>query len=89
VTQEIDETVLHAMREKSRHNTKWAAFENHALDSSLRGHLQFVMFGEGCTYTTRPEKMPDTAFDTGWKYVFVGIVNLETGEIEKESDAAA
>lgn len=82
-------TSLRTLRERSRPNTKWAAFENHAMDSSLRGHLQFIMFGEGCTYETCPEKMPDTEFDLGWKYVFVGVVNLETGEIEGKRDGAA
>lgn len=29
----------HLMPGQPRPNTKWAAFENHAMDSSLRGHL--------------------------------------------------
>lgn len=88
MTEEIDQETLRQLREKARPNTKWAAFQNVALDSSLRGHIQFLMFGDGCTYPTRPEKMPDTAFDTGWKYVFAGVVNLKTGKIEREENSA-
>lgn len=81
----IEEEPLAAMRQRAKPNTKWAAYQNIAMDSSLHGHVQFLMFGEGCTHTTRPEKMPDTAFDLGWKYKFIGLVNLDAGIIEPEA----
>lgn len=83
--EDIEPDVLAQMREKASPNTKWAAYQNIALDSSLRGHVQFLKVGEGCTFTERPEQMPDTPFDLGWKYRFIGFVDLEAGEIKKET----
>lgn len=79
----IDPDVLAVMRERAREGTKWAAYENKALDSKNAGHLQFLMVGEGCTYNDGPAKYPsDSAHGMGWRYLFVGHVNLETGAIE-------
>ena len=75
----LDEDALKQMRERGG---TWAAYENRALDSSTRGHHQFLKVGEGCTHTTPPLTYPaDTSSGTGWKYVFIGMVNLETGEV--------
>ena len=71
---------LETMRERGG---SWAAYQNVAMDSADVGRLQFIKFGEGCTHTTPPEKCPDTSASPGWKYRFVGIVNLDTGEIAK------
>jgi len=79
----IDPETLEKLRAQARPNTKWAAYQNVAMDSAGFGHLQFLMVGEGCTFTERPEKMPDTAFDLGWKYKFVGFVDLEAGEVKE------
>lgn len=79
----IEAETLAAMRARVRPNTKWAAYQNITLDSSLLGHVQFLMFGEGCTHTAHPEQMPDTAFGLGWKYRFIGLVDLDTGTIVK------
>lgn len=80
----IDPETLEKLRTKAAPNTKWAAYQNVAMDSSLLGHFQFLMVGEGCTFAERPEKMPDTAFDLGWKYKFVGFVDLEAGVVKEE-----
>lgn len=62
----------------------WAAYQNVAFDSHNAGHMQFLKVGEGCTYETPPPKYPmDTEHGMGWRYVFIGMVNLETGEVEK------
>ena len=68
---------LQAMRERGG---QWAMYENQALDSASRGHLQFLKFGPGCTYEVPPAQYPaDTPFGLGWRYRHVGEVNLETG----------
>jgi hypothetical protein len=47
------------------------------------GHLQFLCCGPGCTFETAPERTPDSHLGIGWRYLLVGKVNLETGEIEE------
>jgi len=59
----------------------WAAYENQALDSADLGRLQYLKFGPGCTYETPPAQYPDTAQLIGWKYRYVGTVDLETGNV--------
>lgn len=60
----------------------WAAYQNKALDSGLVGQLQFLAVGPGRTFETPPEQFPaDTAAGAGWRYRFIGLVDLETGEV--------
>lgn len=67
---------------------RWAAYENAALDSSLCGHLQFLAVGPLQTYKEAPANYPaDTKSGMGWRYLFCGWVDLETGHIEGEKDA--
>ena len=67
-------------------NSRWAAYQNVALDSRNCGHLQFLAIGPGNTYKEPPVRYPlDNAHGMGWRYRFAGWVNLETGEIEKET----
>lgn len=75
----ISEDAIDQMRQRGG---KWAAYQNHAMDSRNLGHLRFLKFGEGCTFETPPPKYPDTQYGTGWSYVHVGTVNLESGDIE-------
>jgi hypothetical protein len=56
----------------------WAAYENKALDSASLGHLQFLKVGSGCTFNCPPRTYP---FGIGWKYLYVGMVDLEAGTI--------
>lgn len=60
---------------------RWAAYQNHALDSREIGHLRFIAIGEDCTFKEPPSRHPDTNDVIGWKYVWVGWVDLETGLI--------
>jgi hypothetical protein len=70
---------LRIMRERGG---RWFCFQNHDLSHSQLGRLQFLKCGEGCTYQTPPERMPDTKELLGWRYVLIGEVNLETGEMQ-------
>jgi len=66
-------------------NTRWAAYQNHALDSANCGHLQFLAVGPDNTCKEAPERYPaDTSSGMGWRYLRVGWVDLETGEVIDE-----
>jgi hypothetical protein len=61
---------------------EWAAYRNEALDSRNCGHMQFLNVGPGCSYFSPPEQYPaDTTAGMGWRYRFVDMVNLKTGEV--------
>ena len=64
-------------------DTRWAAYENHALDSASCGELRFLAVGPQNTCHEAPERYPDTHLGTGWRYGRIGWVNLETGEISR------
>ena len=64
-------------------DTKWAAFQNKAMDSAGLGHIQFLAIGQKNTFKEVPAHYPDTQHGLGWKYLFIGYVDLETGEIEE------
>lgn len=58
----------------------WAAYECHALDSSLVGALRFLRYGKGCTYATPPERWPGGG-SVEWSFVLVGYVDLPQGAV--------
>ena len=64
-------------------DTRWAAYENHALDSATAGELRFLAVGPQNTYQVAPDRYPDSQLGVGWKFVHIGWVNLETGAIEE------
>lgn len=72
---------LAVMRERGG---TWYAYQNHDLGHPELGHLRFLQVGPECTYQEAPERYPDSQYGLGWRYLRVGIVNLETGEIEEE-----
>ena len=75
------EDALQQMRTKGG---SWAAYQNQALDSANAGHLQFLAVGQDCTYLDPPEQYPaDNVHGMGWRYRFIGYVDLETGEINE------
>lgn len=76
---------LEAMKESPYNHptTRWAAYQNMALDSANCGHLQFLAIGPDNTIKKAPERYPaDTRSGMGWRYLHVGWVDLETGEVE-------
>jgi hypothetical protein len=82
-TEKPDLAVLTILRERLKPGQTWFAYQNHAMDSASLGHLQFLCCGSGCTRETPPERMPDSHLGIGWRYLLVGEVNLETGDIEE------
>lgn len=75
-----EEEALSQMRERGG---TWAAYENQALDSHNAGHLQFLKVGEGCTFKEPPKQYPqDNANGMGWRYCYIGMVDLDTGEVK-------
>ena len=71
---------LQAMRDRPG---LWAAYENHDLGHPDLGHLRFLKCGPECTLKEPPARYPDTADFIGWRYVYIGTVNLETGEVDR------
>lgn len=67
--------------------TQWCAYQNKAMDSATLGHLRFLAVGPKNTFKEPPKCYPDTQHGLGWKYQFLGWVDLKTGEIKEESMA--
>lgn len=85
---EIGPKALEQMRERGG---TWAVYQNQALDSKLAGHLQFLKYGLLCTYLEPPNSYPaDTQCGPGWRYLFIGTVDLESGKVipVEKADAA-
>jgi hypothetical protein len=62
----------------------WAAYQDHDLGSLGIGHMKFLRYGEGCTFSEPPKpRLPDTRTEINWRYQFAGLVNVETGKIEE------
>lgn len=83
--EKVSSEALQQMRESEYNHevTRWAAYQNHALDSTNCGHLQFLAVGPGNTCKEAPKRFPaDTTSGMGWRYLFVGWMNLETGDID-------
>jgi hypothetical protein len=74
----ISPEALATMRERG---ADWFAYQSHDMSSRTLGDLQFLQCGPSRTYSEPPARMPDTEHGLGWRYLLVGKVNLETGEI--------
>lgn len=61
----------------------WAVYQNQALDSATVGHRIFILVGPGCTHVVPPPQAHDGEHGAGWKYPFVGLVELAGGTVEK------
>ena len=72
---------LEQIRNTTRETDRWAAYENHDLGHPNVGHLVFLVVGPTRTFKEAPEKAPDGPWGMGWRYLFAGWVNLETGEV--------
>lgn len=79
---------LEEMKDSPYHfeDTKWVAYQNQAMDSAGLGHLQFLAVGPRNTFKEAPKAYPDTQFGAGWKYQFIGWVDLGTGEVVNDED---
>lgn len=65
-------------------DTRWAAYQNADLSSADCGSLRFLAVGPNNTFRDPPDRYPDSALGTGWRFLFVGWVSLETGEVLRE-----
>ena len=82
----IDADVLEIMRSRATEGARWAAFENADMSHPELGRLTFLKVGKGCTFSEAPKHAPDSAaIGLGWRYLYVGFVNLETGKVERAS----
>ncbi len=61
----------------------WYAYQNMALDSAGLGDLQFLQCGPDCTFKEPPARMPDTPRCINWKFLLVGVVDLQQGQIRE------
>jgi len=59
----------------------WAVYQNHDVGHRNLGHLSFIKYGPGCTHRVPPNQHPDTPKMFGWRYLFVGYVDLHEGKI--------
>ena len=80
-----DTEALEAMRKSpyTFESTRWAAYQNHDLGHYNVGHLRFLAVGPDNTVKEAHSRLPDFPGEINWRYIFVGWVNLETGEIEE------
>lgn len=76
-------SALEHMQIRGHTDGLWYAYENHALDSSLCGHLKFIQIGPGCTFKWPPHRLPDSVSEINWPYMFIGRVDLVSGEIDE------
>ena len=74
----INRQTFEAIRQRGGH---WAAYQCLALDNSQLGAVQFLKYGQDCTFKAPPEAMPDTPAGIGWKFRHVGYVDLDAGKI--------
>ena len=74
----IDASALGQMRS---FGGTWAAYQNHDIGNRNLGHLKFLKVGEECTYKQPPPHFPADTISQGHVYVYVGMVNVETGQI--------
>lgn len=72
---------LATMRERGG---DWYAYQSHDMSSATLGDLQFLQCGDGRTFAIPPDRMSDTQHAIGWRFLLVGKVNLESGEITED-----
>lgn len=79
---ELNESALAHMRKMLQYeDDRWAVYQNVALDSSTRGELQYLLVGKNRTHKKPPPHMPDTSRGLGWKWNFIGWVDVEKEEV--------
>lgn len=76
-----DATSLRQLRERIGSGESVAVYRNEAMDSATCGHHIFLLIGPTRTFQEPPKNAPDGAYGAGWKYCFVGFLNLETNQL--------
>jgi len=65
-TDRVEAEALAQMKARDYPETRWAAYQNEALDSGLGSHLQFLAVGPRNTHQEAPEQYPaDTSAGLG------------------------
>lgn len=59
----------------------WAVYQNMAMDSQSHGQFRFLKYGANAPFKTPPKRFPDTKDTVGWKFGYVGLVDLQGGWI--------
>jgi hypothetical protein len=87
--EKVNPEALEQMKARLQPGVRWAAYQNKSLDSANTGHMQFLAVGGSATYAHPTAQYPaDTVHGMGWRYRFIGMVDLETGEvIDGEADS--
>jgi len=86
---DVSDIALEKMRAATEKDPamRWGAYRNEAFDSATFGHLQFLAVGPNNTYKDPPKQYPaDTTSGMGWRYLFLGWVDLKTGEVDESQD---
>lgn len=65
-------------------DVRWAAYQNHELGHPHLGSLRFLAIGPNQTFGVPPVRYPDTQYGIGWRYLFVGWVDLEKHVVIEE-----
>lgn len=76
---------LREMREspKNQPGTRWAVYQDKDCIHEEFGMLLFEAVGPSNTYLHPPPTAPANMQITGWRYQFIGFVDLVTGQIEQ------
>jgi len=84
-TLQVEPETLEEMKTSpyNHEDTRWAVYQNMALDSVNVGHMQFLAVGSQNTFKEPPGRIPDSPAGLGWRYGFIGWVDLESGVVEK------
>ena len=79
----IDTDVVMALvtSEANHEDTTWHAYENHDIGHSHAGEIQFLAVGKSNTIKEPPARLPDSGLGLGWRYQYVGMVDIIEGVI--------
>ncbi len=84
----VNPEALDTMRARGQ---RWAAYRNEDMSSTNHGHMQFLQIGPENTFKdpgNPPEQYPfDTRSGLGWRYRFIGMVNVADGMIVEPARA--
>ena len=78
-----DSTIgVEALQQMRGRGGKWAAYQSMDMSSVTLGDLRFLQFGDANnTFAMPPRTYPDSQHGIGWRFQYVGLVDLEAGKI--------